>query len=353
MPVNATLTSTPTVSGTTTSPSTVSASTQSGSPVPQITRMAIEGIRGADGDMTWAGQWSSSTNYVANQVVEYNGSAYVCIQGNSNMAPSSNATQWTLMVSKGDTGSQGIQGVAGATGAKGAVGDTGAQGATGPTGSTGSQGPQGATGATGSSGNAATISVGSTTTGSAGSSATVANSGSSSAAVLDFTIPRGNTGATGATGANGAAATLSIGTVSTGLPGSSASVTNTGSNTAATLNITIPRGDTGADGDLTWKGGWSSSTAYSTNEAVQYNGSSYIAVANNQNVTPTSDTSKWNLMAQAGAEGGSIGSMEDTVISSSVPEMSVLAYDNGATKWKDKSIFTGTFASPQLDGGVF
>ena len=137
------------------------------------------------------------------------------------------------------------------------------------------------------------------------------------------------------------------------MPGSSASVTNTGSNTAATLNITIPRGDTGADGDLTWKGGWSSSTTYSTNEAVQYNGSSYIAIANNQNVTPTSDTSKWNLMAQAGAEGGSIGSMEDTVISSSVPEMSVLAYDNGATKWKDKSIFTGTFAAPQLDGGVF
>ena len=58
-------------------------------------------------------------------------------------------------------------------------------------------------------------------------------------------------------------------------------------------------------------------------------------------------------MAQAGAEGGAISSMEDTDISGSITDMSVLAYDNGATKWKDKSIFTGTFASPQLDGGVF
>lgn len=59
------------------------------------------------------------------------------------------------------------------------------------------QGPQGATGT------AASIVVGSTTTGSAGSSAAVANSGTSTAAILDFTIPTGPTGPTGATGAAG------------------------------------------------------------------------------------------------------------------------------------------------------
>ena len=58
-------------------------------------------------------------------------------------------------------------------------------------------------------------------------------------------------------------------------------------------------------------------------------------------------------MAAAGAEGGSISSMEDTAISTSVADMSVLAYDNGASKWKDSTTFTGTFAAPQLDGGVF
>ena len=64
-------------------------------------------------------------------------------------------------------------------------------------------GATGATGATGSAGAAATISVGTVTTGSAGSSVTVTNSGSSSAATFDFSIPAGATGATGAQGPQG------------------------------------------------------------------------------------------------------------------------------------------------------
>jgi hypothetical protein len=102
--------------------------------------------------------------------------------------------------------------------------------------------PRGNTGPTGS---AATIAVGTVTTGSAGSSASVTNSGTSGAATFDFTIPRGDTGATGATGA---AATIAVGTVTTGSAGSSASVTNVGTSGAATLNFTIPRGDTGITG---------------------------------------------------------------------------------------------------------
>lgn len=49
-----------------------------------------------------------------------------------------------------------------------------------------------------SKGDAATVTVGTVTTGAAGSSAIVTNSGTTSAAVLNFTIPRGNTGASGA-----------------------------------------------------------------------------------------------------------------------------------------------------------
>lgn len=67
----------------------------------------------------------------------------------------------------------------------------------------GPPGPQGPIGNTGAAGAAATIAVGTTTTGAAGSSASVTNSGTSSAAVFDFTIPRGDTGATGATGPAG------------------------------------------------------------------------------------------------------------------------------------------------------
>lgn len=61
----------------------------------------------------------------------------------------------------------------------------------------GGRGPQGDPGA------AATIAVGTVTTGAAGSSASVTNVGTSSAAVLDFAIPRGATGAAGSTGAPG------------------------------------------------------------------------------------------------------------------------------------------------------
>jgi len=54
--------------------------------------------------------------------------------------------------------------------------------------------PQGATGATGATGQAATIAVGTVSTGQAGSSASVVNSGTSSNAVFDFAIPRGDNG---------------------------------------------------------------------------------------------------------------------------------------------------------------
>ena len=50
-----------------------------------------------------------------------------------------------------------------------------------------------------------TITVGTVTTGAPGSSASVTNSGTTTAGVFDFAIPRGDTGATGATGATGPA----------------------------------------------------------------------------------------------------------------------------------------------------
>lgn len=85
----------------------------------------------------------------------------------------------------------------------------------------------------GDTGTAATVAVGSTTTGIPGSDAEVVNSGTSSAAVFDFTIPAGVN------------ATIEIGDVTTGVPGSSAEVSNSGTTTAAVLDFTIPRGDEG------------------------------------------------------------------------------------------------------------
>ena len=103
-------------------------------------------------------------------------------------------------------------------------------------------------GTLGPKGDTGTIEVGTVTTGAAGSSATITNSGTASSATLNFTIPRGDTGETGATGATGAAATIAVGTTTTGDAGTSASVTNSGTSGAATFDFTIPRGDTGATG---------------------------------------------------------------------------------------------------------
>ena len=60
------------------------------------------------------------------------------------------------------------------------------------------QGPPGPQGQQGEPGAAATVTVGTVTTGEPGTDAIVTNSGTESAAVLDFTIPRGETGTAGA-----------------------------------------------------------------------------------------------------------------------------------------------------------
>ena len=152
------------------------------------------------------------------------------------------------------------RGETGATGPQGPQGETGATGPQGPQGETGATGPQGPAG---TAGEAATVTVGTTTTGDAGTNASVTNTGTAQNAILNFTIPRGETGATGPQGPQGEtgaigpqgpagtageAATVTVGTTTTGDAGTNASVTNTGTAQNAVLNFTIPRGETGATG---------------------------------------------------------------------------------------------------------
>lgn len=65
------------------------------------------------------GTYNGSTKYVRNDLVNYNGNAYVCIAATSTGVLPTNTTNWQLFVSQG---------------AKGDKGDTGATGAQGPTG---------------------------------------------------------------------------------------------------------------------------------------------------------------------------------------------------------------------------
>ena len=59
---------------------------------------------------------------------------------------------------------------------------------------------------------------------------------------------QGPPGPQGQQGEPGAAATVTVGTVTTGEPGTDAIVTNSGTENAAVLNFTIPRGETGTAG---------------------------------------------------------------------------------------------------------
>lgn len=93
-------------------------------------------------------------------------------------------------------------------------------------------------------GERSTVKVGNVTTGVAGSSATVSNSGDEHDATLDFVIPQG---------VKGDAATIEVGKVTTGSPGSAVAVSNSGSSSQAVFDFRIPegkKGDTGTESYL-------------------------------------------------------------------------------------------------------
>ena len=109
---------------------------------------------------------------------------------------------------------------------------------------------------------AATISVWTTTTGNPWTNASVTNSGTSSAAVFNFTIPRW------ADWQDWEAATISVWSTTTGEPWTSASVTNSWTSSAAVFDFTIPqweKGDTWTAatisvGTVSWLPAWSTPT---------------------------------------------------------------------------------------------
>lgn len=90
-------------------------------------------------------------------------------------------------------------------------------------------------------GDTGTINLGTVATGIAGSSVVITNTGTATNGIFNFTIPRGDKGNTG---------TSSVGTTTTSAPGTNAAVSNTGTPEAGIFNFTIPRGDKGATGTL-------------------------------------------------------------------------------------------------------
>ena len=164
----------------------------------------------------------------------------------------------------------------------------------------------------GEPGAAATVAVGSTTTGAPGTSAAVSNSGTSTDAVLDFTIPRGNTGAAGPTGPQGPKG-------DTGPQGTQGPKGDTGTagptgptGPQGPQGLTGPQGNAGPQGPagpigpagLTWRGAWSSATDYVLDDAVGYGGASWFASSDPPaGAVPSTSSTYWQLMAAEGATG--------------------------------------------------
>ena len=94
-------------------------------------------------------------------------------------------------------------------------------------------------------GGGATVTIGTITKGDPGTNVVVTNSGNTQNVILDFTIPQGSTGTVGA---DGLAGTIVVGNVSTGDPGTTATVVNIGTVYDAILNFSIPQGPQGSIG---------------------------------------------------------------------------------------------------------
>ena len=112
--------------------------------------------------------------------------------------------------------------------------------------------PRGIDGVIGGNGPSNILTVGSVSAGNAGTTPVVTITGTSPSQTINFVIPKGDTGAAGPTGSTGpkgdAAATVAVGTTSTGNAGTNAIVTNSGTSSAVVLNFTIPKGADGAAG---------------------------------------------------------------------------------------------------------
>lgn len=319
------------------------------------------GVGPPGGPFVPRGEWEPGT-FVENDLVTHEGSAFFTLEETTAEPPSA---PWQLLVEKGDAGPAGADSTV--------------------------PGPPGS---------AATVAVGTVSTGSPGSDAEVENSGSSSAAVLDFTIPRGDKGeqgepgtpgspgSPGAPGADGREVELQAtethvqwryeGDVgwsnlvalselkgdegdpgSPGSPGAdgeevSLQVTDTHiqwrlgsgdwSNLIALSELVGPAGSSGsngADGTPQWQGPWSAGT-YAAGEAVSHGGSSFVANTTTTQEPPHSD---WDVLAAKGdSGGGAFTDLSDAPSSYSGAGGKVVAVNSGATALE--------FIDPPSGGGI-
>ena len=261
--------------------------------------MGAVGATGLQG-LVYQGTYAAGTSYAANDAVTYGGSAYLSLtSANHGNAPDLSTGQWGLLSGRGTAGATGV------AGRDGAVGAAGATGAVGP------QGPAVAfrggwlAGSTYAVGDA--VSYGGTSY-----IASAPNAGrqpDQTPQVWNVLAQAGAAGPAGASGATG----LQGPTGFAGPAGATGAVGPAGATgTAGPVGVTGPAGPVGVAGlagasgpaGLIYRGTYASSTNYALNDAVTFQGGSYISLApNNAGNTPGFAPNFWNVLSAQGAVG--------------------------------------------------
>ena len=218
------------------------------------------GVTGLQGPpVSFMGTWVAAQTYAVGAAVGYGGTSYVALVGNVGREPDLSPAYWAVLAKAG---------VAGAPGAAGPVGPQG------PAGTVGISYKGAWVASVGYGANDAVVFAGTTYLALGTSLGSEPDVSPLAWAVL------AQAGSAGATGPAGAAATVSVGTVTTGAAGTQASVTNSGTASAAVLNFTIPQGAPGANGTGGGGGGGTSGIPFaSMYHAVSFN-SVYYSVNN-------------------------------------------------------------------------
>ena len=255
-----------------------------------------QGATGAQGPagptgLTFQGPYDPTHNYALADAVLWQGSGYVSLTANNHgNAPDQSPSAWTLFASAGGAGPQGP---VGPTGAQGSIGPQGPQGTAGPTGPQGATGPPGpGLNLTGAYSATFSYSIGDVVTynGSSYASLVASNHGQSPNTSPTYWMLLAAQGPSGPAGAPGT-------TGPTGSQGPQGPAGATGPQ-----GTTGPTGATGAPG-MNFRGQWSSSAFYSVNDAVSFDGSTYLALASGSNQQPDQNAQAWTVIAQAGSQG--------------------------------------------------
>lgn len=325
------------------------------------------GATGAQGPAVanYTGNYSSGVKYGLNDAVSYGGSTYVSMgAGNRGNTPDGSPGMWAVLAARGAAGAPGANGAPGATGPSGGVGAAGATGLQGPPVSfTGgwSAGRAYAMGDAASYGGASYVAV-------------AANSGRQpdiSPVYWALLAQSGAMGPSGPTGGQGAVGPAGVGAQGpagaqgqTGVPGAVGPAGAAGAmGPAGTTGVAGPTGAAGVAG-MAYRGSYVSTKSYGLNDAVSYQGSTYLSTAaNNLGNSPDGSPALWSVFAAAGLKGvdGGAGAagvqgqagVQGATGSQGATGLSGAAGVNGATGLRYLGAYTSATNYALNDGVVF